>query len=53
MEAFKIELTEQELEMVYTGLLELPAKMALPVIHKIKGQTTKDGVDESSDQPQI
>jgi len=38
MEKVKIELTEQEVEMVYTGLLELVAKYALPLIHNIRDQ---------------
>ena len=50
MEKVKVELTEQELEMVYTGLLELPAKYSLPLIHNIKDQVVKqEGNHENGD----
>lgn len=34
---FDLKLTEQELEIVYNALLEMPAKTVLPVIAKIQG----------------
>lgn len=54
MEKVKVELTEQELEMVYTGLLELPAKYSLPLIHNIKDQVEKQKVNnEGSNKSKV
>jgi hypothetical protein len=41
MEKVKIELTNEELEVVYRSLLELPAKISLPIIQTIEGQIRK------------
>jgi hypothetical protein len=49
MEKVKIELTEQEVEMVYTGLLELVAKYALPLIHNIRDQVALQKPKEIAD----
>ena len=54
MEKVKIELTEQEVEMVYTGLLELVAKYALPLIHNIRDQVAlQKGHDEGSNKSEV
>lgn len=38
---FTFEFTERELNAVYSGLLELPAKVSMPVIESIKEQLKK------------
>lgn len=46
MEKVKVELTNEELEVVYRGLLELPGKYSLQVINTIEGQVRKQETKE-------
>ncbi len=51
---FKLEFTDREVDIIYQGLMELPAKISIPVIETLKVQltailtdtTTEDKVEE-------
>jgi hypothetical protein len=53
MEKFTLVLTNQELEIVYRSLLEVPAKHSLPVIQVIEKQVKEQEVkpEDAKDEP--
>lgn len=44
------EFTERELNVIYSGLLELPAKASMPVIESIKEQLKKVDNEKGKDE---
>ena len=54
MENFTLVLSNQELEIVYKSLLEIPAKFSLPVIRTIDQQVRKqeESLIEKKSQPE-
>ena len=58
MEKFKIEVTEQDMEVIYRGLLELPAKYTLNLIQDLETQfrsqeKPKTKKDESGNKQEV
>ena len=47
---FTLEFTETELNVVYSGLLELRAKVSMPVIENIKEQLKKVENEKGKDE---
>lgn len=47
---FKLELTEPHLNVIYQALLELPAKVSVPVMEVIKRQYDEQSIELKEDK---
>jgi len=54
MEKVTLEFTNQEVEVIFRGLLELPSKFSLPVIQEMEKQLKdKKEINESTDKQNV
>lgn len=50
---FQFEVNENDLNAIYLGLMELPAKYSLDVLNRLRNQVKEESHEESSDKQEV